>query len=368
MKRMLCFLTAALTVVVLSACAGLKPRLTFISAEEEGMIFAEEAVNQALAAYRQADPFRARPDPDKDPEFNGYRKETETDAESDTSIDRYYDGDTLVYVDYNGYGEDSFQVFPADRQSLLCTDDEGKRTDVRFAGEFGGYSIEISPAGEMEQKYYYGSADLYVSVSPSGDRDGIAAFSQYRIDTQKGAAYVQYARFQKSDENWYEYYYDEESGACCDVLYAKLEEGTVPNIAGEAALPAQLSRSGAASFQLMLGCGHKFFWSRGEGGIVQWYVNAPLYVIFEDEKQRDKFYRSHPIGECSDFEDDSAARYYWQASALLAVTENTVLDPNTDVYDLIGQEFNDPTAYQVTFDENGGLASLQRSSFQNYIY
>ena len=362
MKRALCLVISAVLLACLCSCAAFKPRLKFIEAKQEGLLQSEETVREALSAFRKADPFCKRPDPEKDAEFKNYRKQTVTDDEYDISIDYYYDGDKLIYADYNGYGEDSFEIHIDVGQSLVCTDDDGERVDVIFRATLGDYSVSVSPADEMDEKYYYGSRALYVTVKPIKYED-IAPLSQYLVDTESGKVYVEYGRYQSADKSWYTYYFDLETGGTSDLLYEKLDEGTQPNIAGETALVKGISSAGASAVQVELGMGHRFCFTEEEDGKLQWYLKAPVYAFFDNKDKRDKFLRNHPDGEeGSTFDNDDNTLYYWKATALLKISENTTVGDGRYVLDLIDMEINDPVEYYLTIDENGHIASLEHSS------
>lgn len=361
MKRVLSLVISVVLLASLCSCAGFKPRLKFTEAEQAGLLHSEETVREALAAFRKADPFCARPDPEKDAAFKKYRKETETDEESDTSIDYYYDGEKLVYTDYNGFGEDAFTVYPAEDQVLMCTDDNGKRVDVTFRATLGDYSVSVSPADDMDEKYYYGSKALYVTIYGEDDED-ISAFSQYYVDTESGEVYVEYGRYQSADKSWYTYYFDLETGGTSDLLYEKMAEDTQPNIAGESALVKGIFSAGASAVQVELGMGHKFCFTEDEKGEKQWYLKAPFYAFFDNKDKCDKFLRNHPSGEeGTTFGDDDNTLYYWKATALLKISEETLFGDEQDGLDLIQMEFNDPVEYYITVDENGHISSLERS-------
>ncbi len=361
MKRALCLVISAVLLAGLCSCAAFKPRLKFIEPEQEGLLQSEETVREALSAFRKADPFCKRPNPEKDDAFKEYRKETETDDESDTSIDYYYDGDKLIYADYNGYGEDAFSVYPAENQVLMCTDDDGKRVDVIFKAKLGEYSVSVSPADKMDEKYYYGSKALYVTVKPI-KYENIAPFSQYLVDAESGKVYVEYGRYQSADKSWYTYYFDLETGGTSDLLYEKLDEGTQPNIAGEPALVKGISSAGASTVQVELGMGHSFCFTEEEDGELQWYLKAPVYAFFDNKDKCDKFLRNHPDGEeGSTFDNDDNTLYYWKATALLKISEDTLVGNDADGLDLIEMEINDPVEYHLTIDENGHISSLDRS-------
>lgn len=361
MKRILCLFISIAIFACLCSCAAFKPRLKFIEAEQAGLLDSQETVLEALKAFRKADPFCKHPDPENDAEFENYRKQTDTDDENDTSIDYYYDGDKLIYADYNGYGEDSFEIHIDGGGSLVCTDDEGERVDVIFRATLGDYSVSVSPADEMDEKYYYGCKALYVTIKPVKDED-ITAFSQYYVDTESGKVYIEYGRYQSADMSWYTYYFDLETGGASDLLYEKLDDGAQPTIAGETSLPKSISSVGSVAVQIELGMGHKFCFTEGEKGEKQWYLKAPLYAIFDDKDKRDKFLRNHPEGESGDmFDDDDKTLYYWKATAILPISENTTVSNNRNALDLIEMEFNDPVEYYVALDENGHITALDRS-------
>ena len=362
MKRVLSLVISVVLLASLCSCAGFKPRLKFTEAEQAGLLHSEETVRDALAAYRKADPFCARPDPEKDAAFKEYRKETETDEESDTSIDYYYDGEKLVYTDYNGFGEDAFTVYPAEDQVLMCTDDNGKRVDVTFNTKIGDFSVCVSPDDEMDEKLYYGCSRLRVSLLPEDDDDDVYPFSQYLVDTESGEVYIEYGRYQSADKSWYTYYFDLETGGTSDLLYEKMAEDTQPNIAGESALVKGIFSAGASAVQVELGMGHKFCFTEGEKGEKQWYLKAPFYAFFDNKDKCDKFLRNHPSGEeGTTFGDDDNTLYYWKATALLPISESTTVDDEIYALDLIDMEFNDPVEYYVTLDENGHITALNRS-------
>ena len=361
MKRVLSLVISAVLLASLCSCAGFKPRLKFTEAEQAGLLHSEETVREALAAFRKADPFCARPDPEKNAEFKNYRKQTVTDDEYDISIDYYYDGDKLIYADYNGYGEDAFEIHLDGGQSIVCTDDEGERVDVIFRATLGGYSVSVSPADDMDEKYYYGSKALYVTIYGEDDED-ISAFSQYYVDTESGEVYLEYGRYQSADKSWYTYYFDLETGGTSDLLYEKLADGTQPSIAGESSLPKNTSAIGAEAVQIELGMGHRFCFTEDEKGEKQWYLKAPFYAFFNNKDKCDKFLRSHPNGEeGTTFGDDDNTLYYWKATSLLPISESTTVDDERYALDLIDMEFNDPVEYYVTLDENGHISSLERS-------
>ncbi len=366
MKRILCLVISVAIFASLCSCASFKPRLEFIAAEQSGMLDSQETVLEALKAFRKADPFCKRPDPENDAEFKNYRKQTDTDDEYDTSVDYYYDGDKLIYADYNGYGEDSFAIYLDDGRSLVCTDDEGKRVDVIFMATLGDYSVSVSPADELDEKYYYGSKALYVTVKPVNDED-ITAFSQYYVDVESGKIFIQHSRYQGDDNSWYEYYFDLETGGSSNLIYERLDDGVQPTIAGESSLPKNVSSVGAVAVQIELGMGHKFCFTEDENGEKQWYLKAPLYAIFDDEDKRDKFLRNHPEGVSGDMLDgDDNPLYYWKATAILPISENTTVGDNRNGLDLIEMEFNDPVEYYATLDENGHITVLDRSPLTSW--
>ncbi len=361
MKQIFCLIAALTLLICTCSCAGIKPKLSFVEAQQAGLLDSQDTVLEALGLYKNANPFCKRPDPVKDAEFNNYRKETKTDNDSSTSIDYYYDGDKLVFVEYKGFGEDTFEVYTDEGHRLFCTDDDGKRIDASLTAKIGEYDVTVSPANGLDEDSYYSAKALNVVVA-TDDTGGFKTYSNYYVDTESGKIYIQDARYREKGKSWFTYYYDPESEAYSDILYEMLSADVQPNIAGDPAAIKAVGDADAIAVQLMFGSGHKFCFTEAEG-ITRWYINAPLLVFFDNEDKCDAFLRNHPQGDKESYIDENdKAIFYWKATALLPFAEGVLVDGQENLTELIETEFNDYIYYNASIDKDGNITALERKS------
>ena len=352
-KRLLIAALAAVIGLSLVGCQTSIRSLTVTDPNQADLYRNDERVCQALEGLRKADPFVEMKEVEK-----LEKKTLESDDEADTVVYGYYDAGKLVYKTYEGYGEDTFVYFPdgEDGASLMCQDEDGKRYSVWYTLRDEEGSVTVSTVGDMNRKYAYGSQELEVVLTPA---DGNRIWTNYRVNTSKKTAYISYARYRDADGDWYDYCGEVGEGEkpFSEAKFLHLPGDHPANIAGETDLPAELAKTDGIDVQLLLGSGHRFYWAEGQDGAMQWYLEAPVSLVFPDKDARDAFWRRHPSGSAETVEDRSGEQelYLWNQTAILLISE---IDPSEMLEEFLQGEFNDPVYYAVTLNEDGSIAKM----------
>ncbi|MGN1124452.1 MAG: hypothetical protein ACI4RR_08925 [Eubacterium sp.] len=289
------------------------------------------------------------------PDLDGLTKQTEKDDESATAVTYYYDGKTLVYAFYEGYGEECFDYYTTSKQGRSLTvkyvDEGSERYSVDVACR--DYSISFS---ELDKKAKYGAKYITASAEETAKND----FSRSVTYTcENGEEYISQG-FYYAEDGYHRYsaYPSENNKIDSEdtLIYKKADSVNVNE-----SLPSLLKDYRVKNGELLLGT-HTLEYTQSSGGEKLWYVVADVYAVFDDRFKALEYSEKYGI----DVQKSETDEDYWVAE--FKSTALPVSDSFDDFFGFAQQEINDYYYCVLVFDDDGRLKDLDPSSARLTYY
>ena len=287
------------------------------------------------------------------PDFNGLTKETENDDETATAVDYYYDGDTLVYADYRGYGEDAFSYYftskNGDEIEVLYVDSDGERESLDVKG--ADFSVSLY---ELNKESEYG-AD-YITVSITGNESEEFP-NKLLYSVEEGNAYISEAYY--NDKDGYHYYsaYLDENGEpdeSDEVLYKKEDK-----ISPFEKLREFTQDPRVKDVELLIGNG-SYSYTENANKEKVWYYKGSAFAVFSDSQSAIDFAKENGLEAREDETDED----FWVveiSDSYFEFSENF-----EDLISFITREVNDYYYRSIVCDENGKRQALESGHLSYY--
>lgn len=277
---------------------------------------------------------------------DGLDCKVEKDENASTADYLYYDKrGNLVFTDFEGYGEDSFEYYTESKCGLLMTvryvDDDGKRVSV--SASTGEYSVTFKNPDESEK---YGAKEIEITSGyPLDDDDGNSV--TYTVDGDN--CYVSTAYYFDTKDGFHRYScslndgkYDEYN----DVIFERID--TVKDDSGILSLAAT---EGVTDTEILTG-NHSIKYKMDLDYNKEWFVVADLFFIFDDSKNAEAF--AHANG----YELKNSP----YADNLMTVTVPNVVIPVDESFEgfneFLKTEFNDYSFESIKLTEDGKLCGF----------
>lgn len=290
-----------------------------------------------------------------EPDFDGLTVQTEKDDESATAVKYYYDGDTLVYAVYEGYGEDCFDYYTASKQGRELTVKYVNEESERFSVDVSckDYSISFS---ELDKKDKYGAKYITASAEEPAEND----FSRSVTYTYENSNEYISQGFYYEEDGYHRYsaYPTEDNKIESEdtVIYKKADSVNVNE-----SLPSMLKDYRVKNGELALGT-HTLEYTQNANGEKSWYVVADVYAVFDDRFKALEYSEKYGI----DVQKSETDEDYWVAK--FEGTALPVSDSFDDFFGFAKQEINDYYYCALIFDDDGRLKDLDPSSAKLTYY
>lgn len=287
------------------------------------------------------------------PDFNGLTKKTEKDDETATAIDYYYDGDKLVYADYQGYGEDAFSYYTTtksgDEIEVLYVDSGTQRESL----DVKGADFSVSLYGLNKESRY--GAD-YITVSIIGKESGELP-NTLIYSVEEGNAFISEAYY--TDKDGYHLYFEylDENGnpdETDDILFKKENK-----ISSFEKLREFEQDPRVKDIELLIGSG-SYSYTENKNSEKVWYYKGSAFVVFSDSQSAIDFAEENGLEAREDDIDDA----FWVVEipdSYFEFSENF-----TDLLSFITGEVDDYYYRSVVTDEDGKILSLDSGTLSYY--
>ena len=288
------------------------------------------------------------------PDFSGLKKKTEKDDESATAIDYYYSGDTLVYADYSGYGEDAFEYY--------CTSKNGSKFKVMYVDDAEGQRDYLSVEAEdysvsfdaLDKEAKYGANQITVSIFNKAEND-FSSVLNYVVEGEN--AYVSSAKYY--DESGYHKYtaYLEEDGNFTEdnkLVFAKKN-----SVKPYSKLKAICQDTRVKELDLLIGSG-SFVYTESESGEKTWFYKGSAYTVFSDRYKASDFAKAY-AGKAKQDDIDGD---FW-----IVEIKNEYFEFSSsfeDFYAFADSDVDDYYYQSVKTDKNGAIKALESSELSYY--
>lgn len=282
-------------------------------------------------------------------ETDGLECKTKKDEKESTVDYLYYDKDgNLVFIDYEGYGEDSFEYRTTSKSGLpmtvLYVDDDGKR--ISASATTSEYIADFKSPDKAEK---YGAREVIVT---SGDvsGDSIGNSVTYTIDGKN--CFVSAAYF--FDRDGFHRYscslidgkYDEYD----DVIFEKVD-----SIKDDSKILSLANDEAVADTEILLG-NHSIKYKEISKGSREWYIIADLLFVFDESKKAESFSAAYGL---------EVKKSPYNDSLMTATVPKTVI-PVDSSFERFGEflatEFNDYSFESIKLTKDGKLCGFNRES------
>ncbi|MGN1329118.1 MAG: hypothetical protein ACI4V4_05430 [Eubacterium sp.] len=285
-----------------------------------------------------------------EPNYSNLTEKIEEDEESSTAIKYYYDGDVLVYADYEGYGEDCFDYYTKSKSGKDLTvkfvdEDDDRYSVYATCDDYSIYFSYLDKDEDLGAKYITATAQIPVEndlpKSVSYIYDGVSVYlcdGYYYADD----GYHQFMAVPVSSDNEY---------SSQDVLkYAKVDNVNVIE-----KLPSILEDERIIDSEIAIG-EHTLEYIENADGTKDWYVVADVYAVFDSETNAADFANEYGLDYNVSNTDDTIFMSWFEQVAL------PVSDAYEDFFDFALEEVNDCYYSSVVFDEDGKLIDLNSAT------
>lgn len=281
-------------------------------------------------------------------DFQGLTVENEKDDESAIAVNYYYDGDTLVYADYIGYGEDCFDYYTKSKSgrdiTVKYTDQNSQRYNIQV--EANNYLISFS---ELNKEDKYRAEYITATVMRKAEND---LPKQVTYTYEGGKTYISNGNYYNMDG--YHLYTSYPNGDVLDkddtVIYKKADSVNVNE-----SLPSMLADYRVKSAELAVG-DHKLEYTENADGEKQWYIVADIYAVFTDKNKALDFSDKYGVEVNKSDVDEDLWVALFEGSAL------PISEKFDDFFEFAQQEVNDEYYCTVVLDKDGALKTLDRST------
>ena len=289
-----------------------------------------------------------------EPDFSGLKKKTEKGDESATAIDYYYSGKTLVYADYNGYGEDVFEYY--------CTAKSGAELKVSYVDDAEGQRDYLSVEAKdyivtfdaLDKEAKYGANQITASIFKTVENDFSSSLT-YVVEGEN--AYVSSAKYY--DSNGFHKYtaYLEEDGNITE--NNKLVFARKNSVKPYQKLKAVSQDTRLTELDLLIGSG-SFVYTEDESGAKTWFYKGSAYAVFSDRYKAYDFAKDNKLSVKQDEIDGD----FW-----LVEIKNEYFEFSSafeDFYTFADSDIDDYYYMSLKIDKNGAIKALEASELSYY--
>lgn len=292
--------------------------------------------------------------------IDGLEVETETNEEDSTSIDYYFRNEELIYVVYNGYGENVWEYHTTSKSGspiYASFWDEGVGSQVRIDNDDDSLGYDFTVIYENVSSDFSGGAEkIFVTVSKDGE-----SFT-YCVD---GNHYYISSAYYWKDGALHKYSADAENEKLTYKYDEEIVSGEVPEIdsSDKDMLNAGISSTGFESLNLLFGS-HKSYMSK-DGKL---FINIETTLLFDSKNNAQQvIYNMQNVGvKASNFtvEENSNGEGYVVAvgTCFFSFTK----DYQSSALEYVTNEFDDYVYKTVTLDDNGEISMMDNSSLSYY--
>lgn len=284
-----------------------------------------------------------------DPDFEDFTEKVEKADESSTAIKDYYDGDTLVYKKYEGYGEDSFDYITKSKGNrdivVKYINQDGVRYSVNV--DCNDYTITFK---ELNEKSKYGADSIYATAYKQNKND-FKEYATYSLENEKiylvnGAYY---------DYDGYHYYTaqptDDKGNVEAEdtVKYKLVEKADIDD-----KLFSMLKDYRVGDIEICIG-NHNLEYTQSKDKTKNWYILSDVYAVFKSRDKAIEFSDKYKVDVFVPKDED----YY------VAKFEGATLPVSNEYsgfFDFASEENNDFFYCSVILDKNGDVTNLKSSS------
>ncbi len=287
------------------------------------------------------------------PDFNKseYTVKNVADEESSTNIVQYYNGNTLIYEKFRGFGEAGYVYYTKTKSGAAAKvyyyHDENEKvyntvikTDVCTANiDMQNKSEKSDPqtviitaekksAGKLSENIMYSACNGFITVEKAlyYSKDG----------------YIDYYSWIDVDNRL-----NEDINVKFTELDSPTDEDTVKKIK---------SNTDISIIQTLMGR-HRLAYKRDK-----WFITTDLYVLFANETEAKKYAKQNGIGEeniSNEYASDGGAFYVLYKDITLPISDRFLLNGEGGLNNLASAEFNDLTFADITTDDSGNVTEIE---------
>ncbi len=347
-------IVAIIASIIVAVCFMTNPvntKLKFIDTEEGGASKAvayfskENSAEKILNDLKNIDLYY------KEPDYKslGLTEKVQVDEESSTKTINYYDGDKLVYTDYEGFGEDCFDYYTetASKKPVKVTyiDQDGGRYEVHVKGENYGAFYE-----KLNKKAPFSADKIYINILKI-NKDNVNEY--LNLDIEGNKCTVSNAGYYK-DGDFISYSTYDENGKLYDDEYDKFEcNKTAPNLD---IINAVLANKDKQNIQTLFGMQH--FSYSNVGNAKKWYITTNIKVLFDSEEKAKEFAQNKAFeGQETEVCKESNGLTVQLKNVNIPLADGIRFD-SRDVFQQIEYEIDDPV-YRILKFEGNELVGLE---------